>query len=325
MYKTLLKYYLRHNSPSKAFRIAADVLTALRKIPFGRSLVRMRYRNRVRTDAWTEVFGLRFSNPVGLAAAVDTEGCLYNSLSDFGFSFVEIGPLAYVDQDFRTSGRHCLGIRKAVGRLQSDRPDCIIAGNITRSPHSRGTDMAGDYEKAFALLYDFVDMIVINPFCEGQDGADGIAALPDIIDKLLTTRLYYDTNKPVLVRLTPDVTLSQTDEIIECCLSSGIDGVVAGGTLRRDDDGDGSNLFNKNLKFIEHIRDKSAGLLPIIGVGGVMNSRQAQEMLDSGASLIEVYTGFFREGPSIVKDIVNNLKQQTSNGTDKGGDMHHRG
>lgn len=307
MYKTILKHYLRHHSPSGAFKIAADVLSAVRKIPFGRSIVRMRYKNRIRQDGKLEVFGLEFSNPVGLAAYIDTEGILYNSLSDFGFSFVEIGPLTFVEQDLRTAPGHYLGVKKAVEHLQTDRPDCIIAGNIARHPQNRGADMIADYEKAFALLYDFVDIIVINPLC-GEDGADGIAGLPDIIDRVLTMRLYYDANKPVLVSLTPDLTLSQTDELIDCCLSSGIDGVVAGSTMRRDDDGDGSILFNKNLKFISHIREKSSGLLPIIGVGGVMDSVRAQQMLDAGASLIEVYTGFFREGPSIVKDIVNNLR-----------------
>ncbi len=316
MYKTLLKYYLRHNSPAKAFRIATDVLTALRRIPFGRQLVRMRYKNRLRTDRRRDIFGLEFSNPVGLASSIDTEGTLYNILSDFGFSFVEIGPLSYVEQDYNTPVRHYRGVKKAIEQLRNDKPDCIVAGNIAKSPQSKGSDIVRDYEEAFALLYDFVDMIVINPRCctagaeeSGQDKENGISELPDVIDRLVTMRLYYDSNKPVLVRLTPEITRSQTDELIECCLNSGVDGVVAGSTLRRDDDSDGSSLRNRNLEFIRYISEKSHGLLPIVGVGGVMNGSQAQEMLDSGASLIEVYTGFFREGPSIVKNIVNSIKE----------------
>ncbi len=322
MYKALLKYYIRRNSPSKAFGIVTDILAAVRKIPFGRHIVRMRYKNRIRTGRKLEIFGLEFANPVGLAASIDTEGIFYNSLSDFGFSFIEIGPMSYVEQDYSTPARHYLGVKKAIEHLRGDSPDCVIAANITRNAQSRGSEIIRDFENAFALLYDFVDMIVINPYCNGteepdegneDEGTGGTSELPDIIDRILTMRLYYDVNKPVLVRLTPGIARAQADEIVECCLSGGIDGIVAGSTLRRDDDSDGSELFNKNLKFIHYIHEKSRGLLPIAGVGGIMNSARAQQMLDAGASLIEVYTGFFREGPSIVKDIVNNLPEAPDN------------
>ncbi len=320
MYKVLLEYYLRHNSPDKAFRIVTDILAAVRKIPFGRQIVRLLYKSRVRTDRNLDIFGLEFDNPVGLAASIDAEGTFYNILSDFGFSFIEIGPMSYVKQDYSTPSKHYLGVKKAIEHLRSDRPDCIIAANITRNAQSRGAEIVRDFENAFALLYDFVDMIVINPYCnateetDGTDedeGADRMSELPEIIDRILGMRLYYDTNKPVLVRLTSETSRAQADEIVDCCLSGGIDGIVAGSTLRSDDDSDGSELFNKNLRFIGHIHEKSRGLLPIIGVGGVLNSTRAQQMLDEGASLLEVYTGFFREGPAIVKDIVNKLPGKT--------------
>lgn len=316
MYKVLLKYYIRRNSPAKAFAIAMDILAAIRRIPFGRPFVRLRYRNRIRTDRNLELFGLEFANPVGLAASIDSGGVFYNSLSDFGFSFIEIGPMSYVEQDYSTPAKHYLGVKKAIEHLRSDRPDCLISANIIRNAQSRGAEIIRDFENAFALLYDFVDMIVINPRCNaaeepdsgnGDDDTDRMSELPEIIDRILAMRLYYDANKPVLVRLTSETTRAQTDEIVEYCLSSGIDGVVAGSTLRHDDDKDGSELFNRNLNFIRHISEKSRGLLPIIGVGGVMDSVRAQKMLDAGASMLEVYTGLFREGPSIVKDIVNNL------------------
>lgn len=312
MYKTLLKYYLKKNSPSKAFKIATDILSAAGRMPFGRNLLRAYYKNRVKTDRKTEVFGLEFSNPVGLAASIDSEGIFYNLLSDFGFSFVEIGPLSYVEQDYCTSARHYVGVKKAIEHLREDKPDCIVAGCISQTPQSKGADVVKDFEKAFALLYDFVDMIVISPYCrdEENDEVRGASELPEIIDRLLTMRMYYDTNKPVLVRLVPQLSHSQTDEILEYCLSSGVDGVVAGSVLRSSDDNDGTELFNKNIRFIKHINEKSTGLMPIIGVGGVMNAAQAQEMLSSGASLLEVYTGFFREGPSIVRDIVNGLDEK---------------
>lgn len=325
MYKTLLKYYLKQGSPAQAFRIATETLSALQRVPFVRAIVRIRYKNRIQPGEKREIFGLEFRNPVGLAASIDTEGRFYNILSDFGFSFVEIGPLSYVEQDYNTPAKHYLGVKKAIEHLRRSKPDCIIAGNISRSPQSHGPDIVRDYEQAFALLYDFVDMVVINPDCSAEkqmissgdskpeENENGISELSDVIDKLMTMRLYYDSNKPVLVRITPEITHSQTDEIIECCLTSGIDGVVAGST-KWDDFSDGNGKFAKSLDLIRYIREKSRSLLPIIGVGGVVNSNLAKAMLDAGASLLEVSTGFFLEGPSIVKNIVNNLPEISDSG-----------
>ena len=309
MYKTLLKYFLRRNSPAKAFKIATDILAAIRKLPFGRALIRLFYKRRIPSTAKTELFGLTFPNPVGLAAYIDTDGVFYNSLSDFGFSFVEIGPLTYIDQGYSISPKHYRGVKKAIERLRTDKPDCIISGNITRNAQSKGPEVLKDYENAFALLYDFVDMIVIHPHRSPAEAesAEDISDIPDIIDRILTMRLYYDKNKPVLLRLTPHLSHAQTDELIDCCLSCGVDGVVAGGTLRATDDLTGSDLFNRNLEFVRYISEKSRGLLPIVAVGGIMNAEEARAMLRAGASLVEVYTGLFREGPSIVKNIVNKL------------------
>ncbi|MGN0190105.1 MAG: hypothetical protein ACI39U_00465, partial [Candidatus Cryptobacteroides sp.] len=121
----------------------------------------------------------------------------------------------------------------------------------------------------------------------------------------------YDVNKPILVRLIPSLTHSQTEELINCCLSSGIDGVVAGGTVRSISDTTGRDLFERNLEFVKHIHEASKGLLPIIGVGGIMDGKGAMQMLEAGAVLVEVFTGFFREGPSIVNDIVSYISSKT--------------
>lgn len=316
MYKTFLKYYLKHNSPEDAFKIATEVISFVRKMPLGRAIVRLFYKRRVPDAVQTELFGLTFPNPVGLAAFIDTDGMLYNSLSDFGFSFIEIGPLTYVNQGYSVDPKHYLGVKKAIERLRTDKPRCIISGNITRNAQSKGADVLKDYENAFAMLYDFVDMIVIHPHRSPAEAenAEDISDISDIIDRVLTSRLYYDKNKPVLLRLTPHLSHAQTDELIACCLSCGVDGVVAGGTLRATDDLTGNNLFNKNLEFVRYINEKSRGLLPIIAVGGIMNSTQADQMLSAGASLVEVYTGLFREGPSIVRNIVKGLDRNSLKG-----------
>ena len=100
------------------------------------------------------------------------------------------------------------------------------------------------------------------------------------------------------------------DELINCCLSSGIDGVVAGDTVRSISDNSGEDLLQRNLEFVKYISRISNGLLPIIGVGGIMNGEGAMQMMDAGAILVEVFTGIFREGPSIVNDIVSYISAQ---------------
>lgn len=288
---------------SRSFRRKLELLAAIDRMPLGRSIVRTLFGNRVSTARRTELFGLDFKNPVGLAAYVDREGVYCNCLSDLGFSFIEIGPLSYVKQGYNTDAKHFAGVKKAVEHLRNGKPGCIISGNICRNPQSRGADALKDYENAFALLYDFVDMTVIYP--TGTDSETDAADLPDIIDRILTMRMYYDRNKPVLVRLTPELSRTQTDELIACCLSSGIDGVVAG-EIRGT--GDESGLLAKNLNFIRYISDRSRRLLPIIGVGGVMTSEDAAAMMEAGASLVEIYTGISRKGFSVAKKVVNDGK-----------------
>lgn len=314
MYKSLLNFYLKHNTTDKAFKLAARALSLVRSIPFGRQFLRLRYKGRIKENLRKEVFGLEFKNPVGLAAAVDKDASYYDILSEFGFSFIEVGPMCISSDPKKIKLRNETALRHAVEHLRNERPECIISGNITRNEKSKGSaEVIRDYEEAFALLYDFVDMIVISPQYSSQDPDEqaDISDIPDIIDRMLTLRMYYDVNKPILVRLTPSLTHSQTEELINCCLSSGIDGVVAGGTVKSISDSTGNDLFVRNLEFVRYIKEISKGLLPIIGVGGIMNGEGAMQMLDAGAVLVEVFTGFFREGPSIVNDIVSYISSHT--------------
>lgn len=314
MYKSLLNLYLKYSTTEKAFRMAAKTLSLLRSIPFGRQMLRLHYKSRIKDNLRQEVFGLDFKNPVGLAASVDKDASYFDILSEFGFSFIEVGPMCIHSDTTQIKLHNETKLKRAVEHLRTERPECIISGNITRNEKSKGqTEVIRDYEEAFALLYDFVDMIVISPQYSSLDpeGQADISDIPDIIDRMLTLRMYYDVNKPILVRLTPSLTHSQTEELINCCLSSGIDGVVAGSTVSSISDPGGNELFVRNLEFVKYIKEKSDGLLPIIAVGGIMNGEGALKMLDAGAMLVEVFTGFFREGPSIVNEIVNYIAAKT--------------
>ena len=265
----------------------------------------------------------------------------YNDLANFGFGFIEIGSLTPEPQPgnpkprlFRSvkdraiinrMGINNKGVKNAVEQLKRVKPKVLIAGNISKNATSINEDAAKDYESAFAMLYDFVDMFVINISCPNVSGLSDlqdVSFLSDIVDKLLDLRMYFDEYRPILIKVSPDISHQQLDEIIDYALMSGIDGVVAGNTtrsrvgltlseekIREIGNGgmSGAPLFNKSLELVRYISEKSKGKLPIIGVGGIMSGEDAKKMLDAGASLVEVYSGFIYEGPSIVRKINNHI------------------
>ena len=342
MYKQIIRPLLFSLNPETAHNLTFFALKALRYIPLARPFVRMIY-SRKTPDLEREVFGLKFRNPVGLAGGLDKNGEFYNDLGNFGFSFVEIGSLTPEPQPgnpkprlFRVvkdraiinrMGINNKGIRNAVENLKRMKPDVLVAGNISKNTSSINEDAVKDYESAFALLYDFVDMFVLNISCPNVSGLSAlqdVSFLSEIVDKLLNLRMYFDEYRPILIKVSPDISHQQLDEIIDYSLMSGVDGIVAGNTTRSregltlpqekiDEIGNGgmsgAPLFRKNLELVRYIHEQSRGKLPIIGVGGIMSGEQARQMLDAGASLVEIYSGFIYEGPSRVRNINKYLQK----------------
>lgn len=340
MYKHLIRPILFKFNPETIHQITVKGLSVLGHIPFGRNIVRMIFK-REHPDLSREVFGIKFPNPVGLAGGLDKNGECYNELSDFGFGFVEIGSLTVRPQPgnpkprlFRVvkdraiinrMGINNLGVNNAINNLNREHPEVIVAGNIAPNSSSQGEQVAEDYRNAFCLLYDFVDMFVINISCpnvEGLTSLQDVSSLSDIMDSLLDLRTGFDYYKPILLKLSPDLAHSQIDEILDYAMLSGIDGVVAGNTSRKrdgltipqekiDEIGkggmSGAPLYAKNLEMVRYIASKTGGKLPIVGVGGIMSPEQAKEMLAVGASLIEIYSGFIYEGPGFVEKILKSL------------------
>lgn len=341
MYKHILKPILFCFNPERAHNILFSLLSFLRHIPFARSIIRAIYKKDVPTQA-KEVFGIRFPNPVGLAGGLDKNGEFYNDMANFGFGFVEIGSLTPKPQDgnpkprcWRVPGDKAIinrfginnkGVKNAVEHLKKERPEVIVAANISKNTSSINEEAAKDYETAFGLLYDFVDMFVVNISCPnvvGLTALQDISFLSEIVDRLLSLRMYYDEYRPILLKVSPDLSHQQLDEIIDYSLRSGIDGIVAGNTTRTrdglttisqekiDEIGNGgmsgAPVHKKNLDLVRYIHKQSDGKLPIIGVGGIMSPEDAQEMIDAGASLVEIYTGFVYEGPALVKKIIRHL------------------
>ena len=343
MYKYFLKPILFCFNPEKAHNILFSLLAFLRHVPFAQAIIRLLYK-RKSPKLEKEVFGIKFPNPVGLAGGLDKNGEFYNDMANFGFGFVEIGSLTPQPQDgnpkprcFRFPkdkaiinrfGINNKGVKNAVEHLKKERPNVIVAANISKNTSSINDDAARDYEHSFGLMYDFVDMFVVNVSCPnvvGLTSLQDISFLSDIVDRLLNLRMYFDTYRPILLKVSPDLSKEQLDDIIDYCLRSGIDGIVAGNTTRSregltldqakiDKIGNGgmsgAPIHKKNVELVRYIHTKSQGKLPIIGVGGIMSGEDAQNMIDAGASLVEIYSGFIFEGPALIKKIIKHLEKQ---------------
>ncbi len=333
----LIKPIVFSFSPETSHKIIVKFLLYLRYIPFSGAIVRLLYSYK-KDNLSREVLGLRFENPVGLAAGFDKNGDIYNDLSNFGFGFIEIGSLTPKEQlgnpkprCFRLEEDNAIinrmginnrGIKYAVKSLESNKPKVIIGGNISKSTSCPNELAPQDYERSFAQLYDFVDYFVVNVSCPNVKGLtklQDISALSEIVDKLTILRKYYDDYRPILLKISPDLTFDQLDEIIDLILVSGLDGIVATNTtttreglkssselVKSIGEGglSGAPLYQRSLEIVKYIHNKTSGQLPIIGVGGIMTPAQAKEMLDSGASLVQIYTGFIYKGPGLVKKIL---------------------
>ena len=351
MYKHVLKPILFRFNPETAHNMTFKALSIIRHIPFANSIIRAIY-HRDSPTLEREVFGINFPNPVGLAGGLDKNGEFYNDMGNFGFGFVEIGSLTPKPQDgnpkprcWRVTGDKAIinryginnkGVKYAVEHLKKVHPEVIVAANISKNTSSINEDAAKDYETSFGLLYDFVDMFVVNVSCPnvvGLTSLQDITFLSDIVDKLLDLRMLYDTYKPILLKVSPDLSKEQLEDIVSYCLRSGIDGIVAGNTTRSreglttisqeriEEIGNGgmsgAPVHKKNLELVRFVHEKSEGRLPIIGVGGIMSPEDAKEMLDAGASLIEIYTGFIYEGPGLIKKIIKYLENSIKQTGDK--------
>ncbi len=343
MYKLLIRPLLFLFPAEKAHKITMATLKALRYIPGARFVVRMCFCRRSKSLE-TELFGIKFPNPVGIAAGLDKNGEFYNDLANLGFGFIEIGALTPEPQPgnpaprlFRLPKDQALinrmginnnGAKAALKQLRSNTPRIIVAANISKNSDTPNDLAYKDYCRSLALLYDFVDFFVLNVSCpnvKNLQQLQGNQMLSQVIESVMEVRRYNETSRPILLKISPDLGQSQLDEIIHLCLINGIDGIVATNTTRSRDNlkspektvaaiGDGglsgAPLFEKALATVKYVHEKSNGLLPIIASGGIMTPAQASQMLDAGASLVEVYTGFIYNGPAFSKRIIRYLKKK---------------
>ena len=286
-----------------------------------------------------EVFGIKFKNPVGLAAGFDKDAKLFNELSNFGFGFIEIGTLTPKPQAgnpkkrlFRLKADQAIinrmgfnnsGVFDAVERLKK-KHNVLVGGNIGKNKITPNDEAVKDYLICFNALFDHVDYFVVNvssPNTPGlrelQDKEPLTALLMEL--KRENTKLSQNAGareKPILLKIAPDLTDDQLRDIINIVQVTQIDGVIATNTtierkglksdleLTEEIGGlSGSPLSRRSTDVIRFLAEKSNKAFPIIGVGGIHGAKDAIDKLEAGADLVQLYTGFIYEGPKLIKQI----------------------
>lgn len=282
-----------------------------------------------------ELFGLTFPNPVGLAAGFDKQASFYKEFSSLGFGFIEIGTITPKPQDgnpqprmFRLPKDQGLinrmgfnngGLEMARKNLQNRDRNLIIGGNIGKNKVTPNEHAINDYMECFRGLHDLVDYFVVNV---SSPNTPGLRELQDkepllrILNALKAENVKLATPRPILLKIAPDLTNSQLDDIVEIVAESKIDGIIATNTtisreglnsrkeLLAEAGGlSGVPVRERSTEVIRYLHQKSNGSFPIIGVGGIHSAEDAIEKLNAGASLIQLYTGLIYEGPGLIRSI----------------------
>jgi len=327
MYKKLIRPILFALNPETAHNVTFKILNVLEKSRLFRFLVRSRHCYD-HPSLERVVFGVSFKNPVGISAGIDCNGRYYDELATFGPGFVEIGTLTNIPQSGNESprwqrlkkdnafvnnfGHSNEGIRKAIANIQSNPPrdNVVVIANIGKNNETPADKAVDDIDRAYTLIYDFSDIVVINML------DTDMCYLAQIIDRVTTIRRFNDEHHPILFKLPPDMSTEQIDLAVHTALSYGIDGLVVSGSTYNTSSVEtaiphgelsGAPVFEHSLATLKYVHEKSQGLIPIVISGGIMTPEQAQIMLDNGASLIEVHTALAYEGPSIIKKILKHL------------------
>ncbi|MFA6946045.1 MAG: quinone-dependent dihydroorotate dehydrogenase [Pedobacter sp.] len=287
-----------------------------------------------------EVLGLKFKNPLGLAAGFDKNASMVEDLAEFGFGFIEIGTVTPLPQQgnekprmFRLPSDNALinrmgfnnqGVDVAADRLKRiKRNGLIIGGNIGKNKLTPNQDAVSDYIKCFDRLFDVVDYFVVNvssPNTPGLRELQEKEPLKNILNTLQQRNSRNGISRPILLKIAPDLTDSQLDDIIEIVNETKIAGVIATNTtisrdgltssedLKKESGGlSGKPLSRRSTEVIRYLSENSNQSFVIIGVGGIHSPEDALEKIKAGASLLQIYTGFIYEGPGLVKRILKGL------------------
>ncbi len=338
MYK-LIKPLLFQFDPENIHYVVTGALRRVNQIWGVKSFLKNFYQLEDKRLA-REVLGLKFKNPLGLAAGFDKNASLIEELAEFGFGFIEIGTVTPLPQPgnekprmFRLPQDDALinrmgfnnqGVDVVAARLkQLDRKGLIIGGNIGKNKLTPNEDAVSDYIKCFDRLFDVVDYFVVNvssPNTPGLRELQEKEPLKHILNTLQQRNNKNQISRPILLKIAPDLTNSQLDDIIEIVMETKIAGVIATNTtisrddllssdnLKKESGGlSGKPLSIRSTEVIRYLSEHSNKSFVIIGVGGIHSPEDAIQKIQAGASLIQIYTGFIYEGPGLVKRILKGL------------------
>ncbi|MBW4889354.1 quinone-dependent dihydroorotate dehydrogenase [Mucilaginibacter sp. HMF5004] len=337
---SLLKPILFKFDPENVHYFVVRNLKRFNRFPGGAALSRAAWSTEDKRLE-REVFGLKFKNPVGLAAGFDKNAEVINEMANLGFGFVEIGtvtPLPQPGNDkprmFRLPQDEALinrmgfnngGVEAAAQRIKAYRSSkqnnsgLIIGGNIGKNKVTPNEDAVNDYIKCFNALVDVVDYFVVNvssPNTPNLRALQEKEPLKHILNTLQQLNVQQARPRPILLKIAPDLTDSQLDDIVEIVQETKIAGVIATNTtisreglkteesIKSEMGGlSGKPLTHRATEVIRYLSEKSNKSFPIIGVGGIHSPEDAMEKLAAGASLIQLYTGFIYEGPELISRI----------------------
>ncbi|MEX2379663.1 MAG: quinone-dependent dihydroorotate dehydrogenase [Vicingaceae bacterium] len=340
MYRTIIKPLLFQIPAEEAHYKVFSWLKTTLKSKFVRRVV-SRSNQLKHASLQRECFGLSFDNPVGLAAGFDKDAKLFEELSCFGFGFIEIGTLTPKPQDgnpkprlFRLPKDEALinrmgfnneGVEAAVNRLKMRDPKLIIGGNIGKNKVTPNEEALNDYLKCFHALFDHVDYFVVNVSSPNTPNLRELQEKEPLMKLLMALQSENEKKskrKPILLKIAPDLTDSQLDDIVEIVQATALDGVIATNTtidrsnLKTTEQEvesigagglSGKPVRQRSTDVIQYLSNKSNKGFPIVAVGGIFTAEDAIEKLEAGADLVQVYTGFIYEGPQMVKRINKGL------------------
>lgn len=342
MYKSIIKPILFKKEPENAHHFTFSWIKRTFNLPLIRPGIKsfFHYENPILEK---EVFGLKFKNPVGLAAGFDKDAKLIDEMALLGFGFIEIGTLTPRPQEgnpqprlFRLPKDEALinrmgfnngGVEDAVKRLKKRNSDVLIGGNIGKNKSTSNEDAVLDYLYCLEVLHPYVDYFVVNvssPNTPNLRALQEKEPLKKLLSEVKQANIKKKNPKPILLKIAPDLTVGQLDDIIEIVQETNIDGVIATNTtIDRDQlqtqpelvqkmgagGLSGKVLAKRSTEVIKYLATQSNHAFPIIGVGGIFTAQDAIDKINAGASLVQVYTGMIYEGPAMVRRIKKGLAQ----------------
>jgi dihydroorotate dehydrogenase len=343
MYKYIIKPLLFLFTPEFAHVLTIKSLSFILAIPGLKSIFKLLYSSNNKKLS-VNLWGLEFPNPVGLAAGFDKDGKYFQEMAHLGFGFIEIGtvtPLPQIGNDkprlFRLPNENAIinrmgfnndGVEAMVKRLKSrKKSSLIIGGNIGKNKNTPNENATDDYLVCFNALYEYVDYFVVNvssPNTPGLRELQEKEPLTQLLKSLMVANNSKPKAKPILLKIAPDLTNEQLDDIIDIVFSTKIQGIIATNTTidRSNLTVDTSKIGNGGLsgrplrqrstEVIKYLFIKSEGKITIVGVGGIKTPLDAIEKLEAGASLVQVYSGLIYGGPGMVKKINDGILENNT-------------